>query len=215
VPPSPTTGRRRRRPPLRLISIGVCGAVLAVAVAGLAGGLDEAPEVGVPEAGVDETVGAEPWNVTVIDAALFADLSPARLLDEENHWLVVLAEVEVIADQTRGDIKSALTVTGIDGIVDEFDPPDQPPQPDQIWMTRDTTEVESLHPGLPERLLFLWERSSEAAPPAEIQVVVSGMTFRKSGVARYDQLYGEHYEWLDREPKAQVTVPLKDRRDES
>lgn len=95
---------------------------------------------------------------------------------------------------------TSFRVQGVPGIEPEA-------RPDAILMIRDATLAASLHPGLPERLGFLWERPDEAAAADEATVVVHGKTYRESA------LTGQ-MEWLDLEPKVWVTAPVRDRRDE-
>lgn len=217
-PPAPPDRRRELVIPLLVLGIGACLAVLLVAVIGLTGGLAGAGGNEIPQVAPEEKAEGEPWNVTVIDAALFPGhaLEPATRPLTGDHWLVVLAEIEVTAD-TPFHITPALQVSGVDGLVpDTFDP--SRPQGPEVWRTRDSTQAFQLQPCLPERVLFLWERSGAevpAEPPEEVQVEIMDRTFRVSGLSRYEHLYGTHSEWLPEEqPRAVVAVPLKDRRDD-
>jgi hypothetical protein len=197
---------------LVLAGAGMCILVLLVAVAGLAGLLDEAPPEPLPAAAVEEVSQGQPWNVTVISAGLFTDLSPAVLEDDSHHWLAVVAVVEVTALESRTDLRDVLYVTGIDGLGGGQFPSriigiGGAVAADDVRIARDGSVAISLHPGLAERVGFLWERSGDAPPPAEIEVRIVGKTHRESSLT-------STMEWLDPTPRARVTVPLEDRRGE-
>lgn len=200
--------------PLLVLGIGACLVVVLVAVIGLTGGLSRAGEDEIPQVAPGEKVEGEPWNVTIIDGALFPAnaLEPATTPVAGDHWLIVLAEVEITAD-TSYPVAPALRVAGVDGLVmDTYDP--SRPQGPEVWRTRDSTRAFRLEPGLPERLLYLWARSGSEVPES-VQVEIMDRTFRVSGVSRYEHLYGRQSEWLPEErPSARVLLPLKDRRDD-
>jgi hypothetical protein len=198
----------------RRFLIGGGAALVAAATAGtgLAGGYDRVPEQESPSVAVGEINHGQPWNVRVTQAVLFdgADLEPVVTLTEEsNHWLVVVADVEVTAPVSRTDVNEVLFPTGIDGIDDPklSGVVSGAPPVDQVVLVRDDSTSVVLHPGLPEQVAFGWERSSEAPPPAEIQVQIIGKTLRKN-------FFDESRDWLDPAVRATVTVPLEDRRGE-
>lgn len=212
---APRPPLRRLTFPLRVAGVSLCALVLVVAAVGVAGGLEEAPDEALPVAPVDEFYDGEPWRVRVSGAGLFPydEDDPVRPRDERNHLLVLSADVEVTAQETRGGVSEVLYVEGIDGLGVRDDLPwtsligEHVIPPDELRLLRDGTTVYSLHPGLPERVLFFWERSADAGPaPAEIEVVITGMTFRESSLTG-------RMEWLDHEPRARVVVPLRDLRD--
>jgi hypothetical protein len=210
VPRQPL-GERRRRLVTRRWLVGVSAAVVTATTAGtgVAGGFDRVAAEGPPQIAVDEISHGQPWNVRVTRAILFdgADLEPVVYLDEEsNHWLLVAADVEITTPDSRTDIHDVLFPTGIDGIAGDSGGvlPEAPPLPLMV-LVRDDSNVAALHPGLPEQVAFLWERSSDAPPPAEIEVQIIAKTLREN-------FFDESLEWLDPAVKATVTVPLEDRR---
>lgn len=184
-------------------------AVTALAV-GLTGGLDRVPPPELPVVAVDQPNEGQPWNVTVSRAVLAADLDPV-LPQEDGYFLAVVATVEVTADETRGDVYDILCVTGIDGFAREHD--DSPFCPDgtladDVRLVRDPAEPAGhLHPGLPEQVAFLWELAAGTPPPAGVHVEIIGKTYRESTLTGL-------MEWLDEAPRAQLTVPVEDRRDQ-
>jgi len=186
----------------------VCLLVIVVAVVGLAGGLDRLPPEGPPVVAVDELNAGEPWDVTVDGAALAADLSPAVLL-EDGYWLAVTAQVEITDDESRRDVDEILCVRDVAGLA--LEPEESTACPgavpaNDIRLVRDGSAVGALHPGLPERVAYLWELAAGADPPTEVHVDIVGKTFRENSLTG-------RMEWLDEAPRAQLTVPVEDRRE--
>jgi hypothetical protein len=183
--------------------------VLVVAVAGLAGALDEVPAEELPTVAVAELNEGEPWNVTVVNSVLAADLEPA-VLQEDGYWLAVIAEVEITADESwTGGLHDALYVTDVEGMVRERVAGGLFPGAiiaDDIRLVRDGSAAGALHPGLPERLAFLWELDRDTPPPAEVRVVITGKELVESTLTGY-------LEWLRDAPRAQLTLPIEDRRE--
>lgn len=185
----------------RLVRLGFLGlGGLALLVSGLFGGLETVPgEDGLRTVAPGERIDNQPWAVTVTGAVLAPELPPAHLSGEENHFLVVVAEVEATAPESRGDLADILRVEGAPGV-------DPQEAPKDIVVMRDATLARSVHPGIPERLAFFWERTPQDEVPTEVTVVVHGKTYRESFLTR-------QMEWLDYGPRARVTVEVSDRRD--
>jgi hypothetical protein len=194
-----------------MVGAGVCVLVVVVAVAGLAGGLEPVTPPGLPVVAVDEPNQGQPWTVTVTGAVLAADLAPATLQEEDGYWLAVTADVEVTANESRGDVSEILYVTGVQGLGRERTESGIYPGAilaDDVRLFRDASAAISLHPGLPEQLAFLWELAGDTPPPAEVHVEIVGKTYRE------DALTGQ-MAWLDETPRAQLTVPVEDRREQA
>jgi hypothetical protein len=192
-----------------MIGAGLCVLVIVVAVVGLAGGLEPVPAEELPVVAVDERNEGQPWNVTVTGAVLASDLSPA-VLQADGYWLAVTAEVEVTAEESRNDMSDILYVTGLQGLATERVEPGIHPgavPADDVRLMRDASVAFAIHPDLPERLAFLWELARDTPPPAEVHVEIVGKTYRK------DSLSGQ-MQWLDGAPRAQLTVPVEDRREQ-
>jgi hypothetical protein len=171
--------------------------VIGLALSGLFGGLEPASAPTVPTVAVDTAIEAGPWRVTVTGARLAGDLPPLLLQDKADHWVVAVATVEITADETETDLRQILRLSGVDGLKTEA--------PSNMVMLRDSTVVKQLNPGMPEKLLFLWEQSSGARVPTEITVRVQGLTWRP------DSLTGRN-DWKDPKTCATVSVPVQDRR---
>src|SRR5262249_49085904 len=138
----------------------------------------------------------QPWNVTVTGARLLGQ-APIRLRHDGDRWIAVRAVVEISAEQSRRDVDDILQVAGADGLADQ--------RPAGVFLVRGKAPVTSLHPGLPEELVFLWEQAGSAPAPAAVDVQIFGKK------QRIDTLSG-HHDWMDRAPRARVRLPVDDRR---
>jgi hypothetical protein len=174
----------------------VITAVLAFASAGLFGGLAPATTT-TPTVASGTTLEAGPWRVTVMRARLFGDLPTLTLQEPGNRWLLVLATVEVTADESRNDMRDILRPREVPGLLTEA--------PSQMYLARDGTVVGHLNPGMPERVGFFWEQSADTIAPVEIDVWVQEKTHRVNSLTG-------HREWLDLRPRAQVHLPVDDQR---
>lgn len=188
--------------PLRWL--GLSAGVAALAASGLFGGLEPAEKPELPPAKVNELSKGEPWNVTVTGGRLVGDGLPGlRLQNPANRWVVVLATVEVTAPESRNDTRDIVAVSGVDGLVK--DPILSSLDPQYVIGLRDGVAVGYLQPAMPEKLAFFWEQESTAPVPTEMVVTINQKTYR------VDTLAG-HKAWLDLEPRAELTVPIEDRR---
>src|SRR5687768_7004930 len=116
----------------------VITAVLALALAGLFGGLAPAATT-TPTVASGTALDAGPWRVTVMRARLFGELPPLVLTQPGNRWLLVLATVEVTADESRNDMRDILRPREVPGLLTEA--------PSQMYLARDSTIVGHLNPG--------------------------------------------------------------------
>jgi hypothetical protein len=188
--------------PLRWL--GLSAGAAALAASGLFGGLEPAEEPELPPIKVNEISKGEPWNVTVTGGRLVdADLPGIRLQNEANRWVVVLATVEVTAPESRNDMREVVEISGVEGLVKEPNLPRLDPQ--YVIALRDGVAVGYLHPAMPEKLAYFWEQESTAPVPTQMTVRINQKTYR------VDSLAG-HKAWLDLEPRAELTVPIEDRR---
>jgi hypothetical protein len=188
--------------PLRWL--GLSAGVAALAASGLFGGLEPADKPELPPAKVNELSKGEPWNVTVTGGRLVGDGLPGlRLQNPANRWVVVLATVEVTAPESRNDMRDIVAISGVDGLVK--DPVLSSLDPQYVIGLRDGVAVGYLQPAMPEKLAFFWEQESTAPVPTEMVVTINQKTYR------VDTLAG-HKAWLDLEPRAELTVPIEDRR---
>lgn len=151
----------------------------------------------LPRLAVDEVSEGLPWNITITGGRLLDDQPPLRATEPGNRWVIILATVEVTADASRNDIADALRISGADGLVDTV--------PGAVAVVSDLTERPYLHPNLAEAMLFGWEQSASAPVPTEVEVTIFGKTLRRDSLTGLQQ-------WMDRSPRAVVSVPIVDRR---
>jgi len=181
--------------PMRRWGIGLGALVLAVS--GLFGGWKPAPAP--PPAAVNSVVDGGSWRVTITGARLVGELKPMVLSDKGNHWVVVLATVEITAERTWKHIHQILTLSGVDGVKDG-------PARDVLLM-RDATKISQLNPGLPEKVAFFWEHKAGSPVPTEITVQVQAWQFRVNSLT-------QGREWMpDDDAMVEVRVPVADRRE--
>jgi hypothetical protein len=146
---------------------------------------------------VDEVSKGGPWNVTVTGGRLLKDQPPLKAGTKGNRWVIVLATVEITADETRNDMDAILQISGAQGLVSD--------KPTEVRLLRDYTAYPALHPGIPERMIFGWEQAADAPVPTQVDVTIVGKTLRPDSLRNAPS-------WLDDAPRAVVTVPVVDRR---
>jgi hypothetical protein len=183
-----------RKVPVHQVGLGV--GALALAVSGLFGGLTTARDQ-VPTVTASAATDGGPWRVTVIRARLFNDLPPLSLQKAGDRWLVGVATVEVTAAESRGDMTDILRVPAVPGLLTK--------EPSYVVLARDSTNVEYLNPGMPEKIGFFWEQAAGSPAPTEVDVRVYGKT------QRLDSLTG-HLNWLDLAVRGQVHLTVDDQR---
>ncbi|GAA4438922.1 hypothetical protein [Phytohabitans houttuyneae] len=197
-------GLRARIVAVPLRWLGLSAGAAALAASGLFGGLETVEEPEVPAAKIHELSKGEPWNVTVDGGRLVGDGLPGlRLTNPANRWVVVLATVEVTANESRNDTDDIIDISGVEGLVEKPDYPRLEPQ--YVIGLRDGTHVNYLQPSMPEKLAFFYEQESTAPVPTEVTVTINQKTYR------VDTLTNSK-EWKDLEPRAELTVPIEDRR---
>jgi hypothetical protein len=191
---------------------GIAGAVLALAVSGLFGGLQEAPKP--PPAKVGTEIVSPAWKVTVLSARVIASHRALFGLDKTNQWIAVTARVELTANETfktngidHADLSDVVRLTGLKGIVKESKRYGLPStRADTIILKRDDKMTQMLQPGLPEELEFCWEQKAGSEFPAQLTIQVLGLEWRADSSTNQLQ-------WkLDDGKTVEVVVPLQDQR---
>ncbi|KUM26584.1 hypothetical protein AU467_20855 [Mesorhizobium loti] len=71
-----------------------------------------------------------------------------------------------------------------------------------IVLTRDSTLSPELHPGMPERMAYVWQLPDGAAPPANLELSVIRKTYKQR-----DNLYGLPG-WFNPTPVGRLTLPV-------
>lgn len=176
------------------------GAVV-LAISGVFGGWEEAE--GPPPTGAGVPIDGGAWTVTLHDARLVGELPPMRLPDKENHWIVVVATIEVKTEQTRS-IGSVLQLPETEGIDNDED---GLTSARDVVLMRDATIISELHPGMPEKVAFFWERKKNSPVPSELRVVVTAWEYRENTLTL-------GHEWFPNEDAYTVAgIPVLDKRD--
>lgn len=202
----PEVEERERRMALWLRAVVVSLAVVAVGVTAATGGLATAPSTRteLPLAAVGEPVNTGPYRITVERAAIFTRFGTIEPEEPGGSLLAVMATVEVTADRSRTlmDIgqRAIVDAAGLSAVAEAL--------PRRILFLRDGENAGSLQPGLPERVVFVWEMNPGAIVPDEIEVELRGATYR-----RYNFVFLNEWAWLDEGPRARVVVPVEDRRE--
>jgi hypothetical protein len=194
---------RLRRTPAQWLVYFTAGVALAVSAA--FGGWQAVSHTeaelkpGVLDAG-------KPWNVKVLTARLLQDLEPAVYLkDKQDHWLAVIAEVEITDDHSHIDVNRIIRIPKATGVLRGEGGTSFDDYPYQVVLARDGTRVGALHPGMKERVAYLWEQKPDSLP-TQVDVDIMGMTWRENSLT-------DSYEWLDEAVRASLTVPVEDKRD--
>ncbi len=152
-------------------AIGVFAVMLAIS--GLFGGWQRA-ESEPTKAGVP--IDGGPWTVTIADARLVGDMKPMTLRRKENHWIAVVATIEITVDATWTNLREIIQLPQTEGIDNDAD---GLTSAREIVLVRDSTPISQLNPGMPERVAFFWERNKDSPVPAELRVVVTALEFRE------------------------------------
>lgn len=189
---------RLRETSLRRWGTGI--GALALAVSGAFGGLKAVEAEPGPAVAADQVIDAGAYRITIKRVALSSEFPAIRLKDKKNHFIVVVATIEVTAKESWSLFREALKLRDVDGMVDKYP---------QVALFRDGKILGALQPGMPEDVAFFWERSG--AIPKQANVWALGWTFRKSS------LDGSRAapQWLpdgEDEPRGRVTLPVLDRR---
>jgi hypothetical protein len=192
------TAVRLRLVVLVLALIGL-GAVWATG--GLAKDASYHPDDGIQTVAVGETVDTGPFRMSVDAAAVFDEYGKLRPFGDDNgSILVIKLTMENLTDVSIGTSLYAVSIEGFTGL--------SKPDSIQTVLERDGSAAHYLHPGLPERVVYAWELNPGADPPTEVKVILHGATWRNFiGFA-----FMNEPQWLDHGPRAEVSVPVEDRR---
>jgi len=191
--------RGRRGWSLQRVTLVVV-AVAALAIIPFGGWSSNASSHQPVQLGLNEPNDGLPWKITVTGGRLLDDQPPLVASVSGDRWIVILATVEITADESRNDLSDALRVSGAEGLVTDFDD-----APVMVALVSDFSYGPYLQPGLAEQLAFGWQQDLGAPVPTQVQVTIFGKTLRRSSLTN-------SMEWLDNAPRAVVTVPIVDRR---
>lgn len=111
-----------------------------------------------PAVAAGTPVRSGPFEVTVKGLVFQA---PLALSDPANHWIVVVARVELTATQSWPGLPVLLHLSDVTGLVS--------PEP-KVYLARDGSTGGPLQPGLPEDLAYCWEQRAGTPAPAQAKV---------------------------------------------
>lgn len=169
----------------------------ALVVTGAFGGLERRTDAGrVPVVAVDDVVAAAPWDITVHRAITVASIEGQYLTDDRNRWVGVVATVTVVDDEPNGRLAEALTLSGVPGLV-AIGGDGRP----TVSRVSDATPA-VLNPGIPERVVFLWEQDGTAPAPERLTVEVRRPKYRRDSLT-------DEARWFYEEATVVAHVPVE------
>ncbi|WP_315096318.1 hypothetical protein [uncultured Cellulomonas sp.] len=177
-----TVARRVLDQPLRRIGLG--GAVVLLAVTAAFGGLQEQTQDGPEVLAVDTPVDVAPFELTVHRVVWTPELPGQYLSEDGNRWIGVVATVRNTSDVgvLGVTLQDALTLTGVDGLVEEPDPLVPGVVSSSIALLEDGSSLSPVQPGLTYEAAFLFEQDGSVAPPTTATVLLQRHTWRKGSL---------------------------------
>jgi len=169
------------------------GTAAAIAVAGLLGAF-EARHHALAALAPSSQVDTGEWLVRPLKAYVSAEKYVyGTLLKPGGKALVLELEMTNRTAKSTKDYFELLQVgpTTVDPATKPF-----------IVLTRDSTMTPELHPGMPERMAYIWQLPDGAAPPANFGLTVIRKTYKPR-----DNLYGLPG-WFNPAPVGTMTVPV-------
>lgn len=183
----------------RLRLVGATVVVVAAGVTAALGGFDQVmpPPVDPIPVVVGEQFDGGFWLVTIESAEMGYNLRDFQDSGEDRTLVLqVNALVEVTDDRTRR-LREIVDLDGVDGVRESIF------NPSGVSL-RDNSTVDTLQPGLPVRVAFLW--SLDARPVPDSVTVLVKSYIRRDAFFRFT---GETIEAT--EPSGSITVPVQDR----
>jgi hypothetical protein len=172
--------------------IGAGVLVIVVLAVWITGGFAKAPVTTVPEVGLGSPITAPPWRITVTDAAWVTSLPGVVAPDTKGDRLIIVAaQLESTATDEPFSWRNAVSLTGVPGLRDE--------DPMAAVRRDDETTIGDIGPGLPVKVIIVWEQDGSLPPPTSATFVAIGNTFRLDSFAQANA-------WLDPTPVAHVPV---------
>lgn len=168
------------------------GSIAALFVAGLMGAFGALPARAPPQLPLDAAVDAGRWRIKPIRAYIsHADVHGVPLKPGQKA-LVLEAD---LTNRTAQSDKAYFNVFRPDGLA-------VPEGPPMVALTRDSTLTPELHPGMIERMAYVWPLAGDAKIPAAIGFVVTAEIFKPR-----DNLYGAPG-WFNPYRLGTVTLPV-------
>jgi hypothetical protein len=190
--------------PLRTLGVGVTAIVLGVTA--LFGGLADADTDHQDVAGVaiGEKLAAAPYEITIRKVVWVDELPNVYPLEKGSHWLAITATLRNTHTESlvgAVELKGALTLTGVDGLVEKPERGTDRVESSYRKVIADTSDLSPVQPGVSYEMVFLFEQRAGVTPPAEVSVQAVGNTWRQNSI---DKTMG----WFDPEVVARGTLPM-------
>ncbi|MBZ9906059.1 hypothetical protein LB557_08620 [Mesorhizobium sp. BR115XR7A] len=170
------------------------GTIAALFVAGLMGAFGALPAHGPPQLPPDAVIEAGRWRLQPVRAYVGHARVHGVPLKPGQKALVL--EVDMTNRTAQSD-KGYFNVFAPDGVILSDPVP-------MIVLTRDPTMTPELHPGMTERMAYVWPLAGDAAVPASLAFGVTAEIFKPR-----DNLYGTPG-WYNPYRLGTVTLPVAD-----
>jgi hypothetical protein len=169
------------------------GTAAALTIAGLFGGFAALPAPPVPDLPTGEAIEAGQWRVLPIRAYLGTDDPYGVPLKPEQKALVFEVDLTNRTAESTKDFFELFALAGGVGREKPF-----------IALTRDSTLSPDLHPGMPERMAYVWPLPGDAAVPPRVSITVTAKVYKPR-----DNLYGAPG-WFNPHVVGTITLPVAD-----
>lgn len=170
------------------------GTIAALFVAGVMGAFGALPAHGPPQLPPDAVIDAGRWRLQPVRA--YVSHAGVHGVPLKPGQKALVLEVDMTNRTAQSD-KGYFNVFTPDGIV----LPDSSPM---IVLTRDSTMTPELHPGMTERMAYVWPLAGDATVPANLAFGVTAEIFKPR-----DNLYGAPG-WYNPYRLGTVTLPVTD-----
>jgi hypothetical protein len=190
--------------PLRALGVGVT--VIVLGVTALFGGLADADTEARDVTGlrIGEKVVAAPYEITIRKVVWVDELPNVYPLEKGSHWLAITATLRNTHSESlygAVELKGALTLTGVDGLVEKPERGTDRVESSYRKVIADTSDLSPVQPGISYEMVFLFEQRAGVTPPTEVSVQAVGNTWRQNSI---DKTMG----WFDPAVVARGTLPM-------
>ncbi|WRS29840.1 hypothetical protein U6G28_09995 [Actinomycetaceae bacterium MB13-C1-2] len=189
--------------------IALLAVVLLIGIVGLFGGWDVVgEEAGAPRGDLEEAAEVKPFKVLPETARYFDEIERVLPKEEGYRYIALMVNVENTSDSfIASNVLTGSVTIDIDGLK-QFEAPDGSfPVSPQVIRVDDALNQRAFQPGLPVRVILVWQQESGVEPSSELAVTFSANTWRRSTL-------DEQMAWLDPEPAVQYVLPLSKAVDE-
>jgi hypothetical protein len=170
------------------------GTVVAVSIAGLLGAFGALPKPAAPEFPADRSIEVGQWLIQPVRAYASEGRPYGMPLKKDQKALVL--EVDM-TNRTAESTMAYFSVFELTGPL-----PDGADKP-FIALARDSTMSPELHPGLTERMAYVWPISRNADFPERLSLTIIAQTFKPR-----DNLYGLPG-WFNPHEVGRIVLPIE------